>query len=82
MGQATAVRDPERYDELRKQGYSKAKAARAANTTRAPSARRAALAPDYTRWSKRRLYAKAKEMGLDGRSTMSKAQLIRALRFH
>lgn len=36
----------------------------------------------YESWSKADLYERAQELDLDGRSTMSKQQLIRALRAH
>jgi hypothetical protein len=37
---------------------------------------------DYPEWSKDALYARAKELGIPGRSDMSKSQLIEALRKH
>lgn len=76
MERQITVRDPERYGELRLQGYSKGRAARVA----------AAVAPprwqgrSYEHWSKRQLYEEAKHKQLPGRSSMSKGQLIRALR--
>lgn len=35
---------------------------------------------DFEAWSKDALYARAKELGIPGRSEMNKAQLIQALR--
>lgn len=72
----TAVRDPERYEELRLQGYSKVLAARMANGAMS----RGDGSAHYEQWTKRRLYEKAKERGIRGRSAMSKGQLVRALR--
>lgn len=76
--QGTGVRDPERYEELRLQGYSKEMAARVANSARG----RGGSPLAYEHWTKRRLYAKARDLGIRGRSTMSKGQLIQALRYH
>ena len=38
--------------------------------------------PKYEDWSKKDLYDKATEVGIEGRSSMSKKQLIAALRNH
>jgi len=78
------VKDDKLYEELRKQGNSKEKAARIANAKAAgdkPS-KKGGKAPPYEDWSKDDLYEKAKEIGIDGRSKMSKQDLISALRSH
>lgn len=38
--------------------------------------------PRYEDWSKQELYERAREIGIEGRSTMDKAQLIESLRNH
>ncbi|OEY67569.1 Rho termination factor N-terminal domain-containing protein [Marinobacter sp. X15-166B] len=76
------IKDPERYEALREQGASKEKAARIANTDSTEAGRRGGKAPPYEQWKKTELYEKAKKLGIQGRSSMSKAQLINALRNH
>ncbi len=76
----SSVKDDEQYEELRKQGASKQKAARIANTPRKQSARRGGTSPSYDDWSKDDLQKRAKEIGIEGRSTMDKGQLVKALR--
>jgi hypothetical protein len=81
-----SVKDPELYEELRDDGASKQKAARianaAANTSRSAVGRKGGKAGDYDDWTKDRLMKRARELGIEGRSSMSKAQLIDALRNH
>jgi len=80
------IKDEKTYQELRKQGESKEKSARIANAA-ARSSRHAVAAkggksPSYTDWSKADLLRRAGEIGIKGRSTMNKKQLIEALRNH
>lgn len=81
-----SVKDPELYEELRDDGASKEKAARianaAANTSRSAVGRKGGKAGDYDDWTKDRLMKRARELGIEGRSSMSKSQLIDALRNH
>lgn len=77
-----SVKDPEQYEALRDEGMSKEKAARIANTDRRTAAKRGGSSPAYEEWTKDDLYDKAKEVGIDGRSKMSKDELIDALRNH
>lgn len=77
-----SVKDPERYEALRRDGASKEKAARIANTPADVAGRRGGKAPPYEEWTKDDLYDKAKQIGIDGRSSMSKQELITALRTH
>jgi hypothetical protein len=80
-----SVKDSARYERLRKQGMSKEKAARIANAARQPRrnpSRRGGRSPAYESWSRQDLYRKAKEVGIAGRSSMNKQQLIHALRHH
>jgi hypothetical protein len=76
------VKDDEQYEALRRDGASKEKAARIANTDRGDAARRGGESSPYEDWSKSDLYERAKEIGIDGRSTMTKDELIEALRNH
>jgi hypothetical protein len=82
----SSVKDDEQYEALRKQGASKEKAARIANasaaSSRASTARRGGKSGDYDDRSKSDLYEKAKQVGIEGRSRMSKRELISALRNH
>jgi hypothetical protein len=75
-----SVKDDEQYEELRRQGASKKKAARIANTGRKQSAKRGGSSPGYDDWSKRDLERRAKEIGIEGRSSMNKGELVKALR--
>jgi hypothetical protein len=76
------VKDPERYEAMREEGMSKEKAARIANTPRKEAGHRGGKAGDYEDWTKEDLYDKAKDVGIEGRSHMSKKELIRSLRNH
>jgi hypothetical protein len=77
-----SIKDPEQYERLREQGESKEKAARIANTPRRTAGRRGGKSPSYDDWSKDDLERRAKEIGIEGRSKMSKDELIHALRNH
>lgn len=80
-----SVKDEQTYQALRDKGASKEKAARIANAKadpdRDPSAKGGAAAP-YEQWTKDALYERAREIGIAGRSKMSKQGLIEALRDH
>lgn len=76
------ILDDERYEALREKGMSKEKAARIANTPRKEAGQRGGKSPKYEEWSKEDLYKKAQEVGIEGRSKMSKEELINALRNH
>jgi hypothetical protein len=77
-----SVKDDRQYERLRQKGESKEKAARIANTSRSKSGRRGGKSGSYDDWSKEDLQRRAKEIGIEGRSKMSKKQLIDALRNH
>ncbi|NLG47400.1 Rho termination factor N-terminal domain-containing protein [Gordonia sp. (in: high G+C Gram-positive bacteria)] len=81
-----SVKDPEQYEALRRDGASKEKAARIANASaaegRSTVGRRGATAEDYEDRTKDELLDRAREIGIDGRSKMSKGELIDALRNH
>jgi hypothetical protein len=69
------------YEALRDQGMSKQKAARIANSDPQDMAEnRKNPGESYEEWTKDDLYEKAKEVGISGRSSMDKGELIKALR--
>lgn len=77
-----SVKDPEQYEALRDQGASKEKAARIANTDRTTAGKRGGKSGSYEDWSKDDLEKRAGEIGIEGRSKMSKDELVDALRNH
>ena len=80
-----SIKDDKLYGDLRDKGMSKEKAARIANARANddmdPSTK-GGKAPPYEEWTKDDLYERAQEIGIDGRSTMTKDELIEALREH
>ena len=74
------VKDDEKYAALRREGASKEKAARIANAGN--PGKKGGKAPPYEKWTKDDIYYRAKEIGIEGRSKMSKKELIHALRNH
>ena len=80
------IKDEKTYRELRKHGESKEKSARIANasaaTSRTKVAAKGGKSPSYTDLSKQELLKRAREIGIKGRSSMTKDQLVRALRDH
>ncbi len=81
-----SIKDDETYDVLRRDGASKEKAARIANTQAAEGektvGRRGGKAGDYEDWTVDKLRKRAAEIGIEGRSDMRKSELIDALRNH
>lgn len=81
-----SLKDPELYEELRKDGASKEKAARisnaAANRGRSAVGRKGGKSGDYDDWTVDQLKKRAKELGITGYSGKRKAELISALRNH
>lgn len=80
------IKDEKTYRKLRSKGESKEKSARIANATAASSSktvgRRGGESPSYNEWTKQDLVKRAKEIGIKGRSTMNKSELVKALRNH
>lgn len=80
-----SIKDEDTYQTLRDKGMSKEKAARISNAKANPSqhpSRKGGKAPPYEEWTKEDLYSRAREIGIDGRSSMNKGELIKALRDH
>lgn len=79
----SSIKDEDTYEALRDKGYSKSKAARIANAqandNMEPS-KKGGQAPPYEQWSKAALYDQAQDIGIEGRSDMTKGELIDALR--
>jgi hypothetical protein len=80
------TKDKKMYESLRDEGASKEKAARisnaAAGSSRSKVGRKGGRAGDYDDMTKDQLMKRARDIGVKGRSTMSKSQLISALRHH
>lgn len=77
------VKDDETYEALRDQGYDKSKAAAIANAQandRMSPSQKGGKSPPYEEWSKDELLERARELDIDGRSKMTKDELIEALR--
>ncbi|WP_405380699.1 Rho termination factor N-terminal domain-containing protein [Maribacter sp. LLG6340-A2] len=72
------IKNEEQYEALVDKGYSKEKAARIANTNNA--GKKGGKASTYEDRTKDELYEQAKKLGIEGRSKMSKKELISALR--
>jgi hypothetical protein len=81
-----SVKDKKMYESLRDDGASKEKAARIANaaakSSRSAVGRKGGKTGDYDEWSKDKLMNRAREIGIEGHSRMTKSELIEALRNH
>ena len=80
------LKDPELYEELRKDGASKEKAARISNAAardgRSAVGHRGGASGDYDDWTVPELRKRAKELGITGYSGKRKSELIDLLRNH
>jgi transcription elongation factor len=80
------IKDEKVYQKLRESGNSKEKSARIANAAAGSSRRKVGAkggrSPAYQDWTKADLVKRAREIGIKGRSSMNKPQLIAALRNH
>jgi hypothetical protein len=81
-----SVKDKKLYEKLRDEGDSKEKSARianaAANSSRSEVGKRGGSSPSYDDWTVADLRKRARELEISGRSSMSKKQLVNALRNH
>ncbi|WP_208351387.1 DUF7218 family protein [Pseudaestuariivita rosea] len=79
----SSIKNDDTYEALRDKGYSKSKAAAIANAQAndqmSPSEKGGKAQP-YEEWTKDELYERAQELDIDGRSDMTKNELISALR--
>jgi hypothetical protein len=81
-----SVKDDEVYEALRREGASKEKAARIANesagSSRAEVGQRGGEAEDLDERTVEELRDRARELGIEGRSDLSKSELVDAIRNH
>lgn len=81
-----SVKDDHLYEKLRDEGNSKEKSARIANasagSSRSSVGRKGGSSPSYDDWTKDDLEKRARELDIEGRSSMSKSELVDALRNH
>lgn len=81
-----SVKDKGLYEELRDDGKSKEQAARIANqaaaTSRSTVGKRGGKGQDYEDRTVAELRDRARQIGIEGRSTMKKSELIDAIRNH
>lgn len=80
------IKDEKTYRKLRSKGESKEKSARIANAAAGSSAKKVGSKGgrhgSYDDWSKAELVKRAKKIGIKGRASMKKSELIAALRNH
>jgi hypothetical protein len=81
-----SVKDKKVYESLRDEGNSKEKSARIANasakTSRSSVARKGGKSGSYDDMTVEQLRKRASTVGISGRSSMNKTQLVKALRNH
>lgn len=78
-----SIKDEDTYEALRDEGHSKESAARIANAQandRQNPSKKGGKQPPYEEWTRDELYDRARELDVDGRSDMTKDELIKALR--
>lgn len=82
----SSIKDEGLYEDLRKQGNSKEKAARISNAAaaqgRSSVGRKGGQSGSYDDWTVSELRQRAKELGVSGYSDKKKDQLISLLRNH
>ena len=78
-----SIKDDDAYESLRDKGYSKSKAAAIANAQANDDmnpGKKGGKQPPYEEWTRDELYERAQELDIEGRSDMTKDELIEALR--
>jgi hypothetical protein len=82
----SSIKNEKLYEELRKQGDSKEKAARISNAAAARGkssvARKGGKSGSYQDWTVPELKQRAKELGMSGYSSLTKEKLVAKLRNH
>ena len=79
----TSIKNDDTYEALREDGASKSKAAAIANAQASDDmepSRKGGRSQSYEEWTKDDLYTRAQELDVEGRSDMTKNELIAALR--
>ena len=74
-----SVKRPRQYEAMRDEGMSKSKAARISNAGK-PASKRGGKSSAYEDMTKDQLMDRARRRDISGRSSMSKGELIKALR--
>jgi hypothetical protein len=81
-----SIKDEKLYQDLRKQGDSKEKAARISNAAaargRSSVGRSGGKSGSYLDWTVAQLRKRAKELGISGYSNLTKDKLVKKLRNH
>ena len=81
-----SVKDKKMYESRRDKGARKEKAARisnaAAKSSRSTVGRKGGRSGDYEQMTRDELYQRAKKIGIKGRSSMTKGELVDAMRHH
>ena len=82
----TSIKDEKTYQKLRNKGESKEKSARIANASasrgRSKVGAKGGKGGSYDDWTVDQLRKKAAEVGIKGRSSMRRSELVNALRNH
>ena len=82
----SSIKNEKMYEDLRKEGNSKEKAARISNAAaargRSSVGRKGGRSGSYDSWTVVELRARAKELGITGYSGLNKSDLISELRNH
>jgi hypothetical protein len=74
-----SIKNPRQYEAMRDEGMSKGKAARIANAGKG-AAKRGGRSSSYDDMTKHQLLERARKRNIAGRSSMTRGQLISALR--
>lgn len=82
----SSIKNEKLYEDLRKQGDSKEKAARISNAAAARGkssvSRKGGKSGSYQDWTVPQLRKRAKELGISGYSSLTKDKLVAKLRNH